>query len=246
MFRAILAACLVAAAVPARATWLPDEFDLVAILPPPPGDGDPATRADLAEVLRRQAARTPAEVARARADVDESVFVVADVFGTLRARDLPETADLFARAVEDMDRAVNRAKNAYDRHRPPEVDASVRPCLPVPATCSYPGGHAALGMLFAILLGDMAPERRAALFERGRAFAENRVNCGIHFPGDTEAGYLAAAAVASRLLADPGFLARFAVARTELRRAVGLPDALPPVTAAPEAAPEGEDFRVRR
>ena len=216
--------------------------DLTVLVAPPPAADDPRTLRDIARLRALQAVRTPDEVRAAQGDVDESAFLFQPVLGPgFDARRLPRTADLMARAGEAASAAMNRAKAVWNRPRPSAVAPDLRPCLPVPATSSYPNGHAVLGMVYAGLLGRMLPEHRAALFARAREYAEHRESCGLHFPGDTEAGYAAAAAIGA-VFPTP---ALDDIARTELRPALGLPSALPaPAPAAPEPPPS-EDFRVR-
>ena len=57
--------------------------------------------------------------------------------------------------------------------------------------------------LTAILLAQMVPEKRSALFERAASNAQSRVIAGVHYPSDLEGGKLAATALAARLLANP-------------------------------------------
>jgi acid phosphatase (class A) len=77
----------------------------------------------------------------------------------------------------------------------------------------------------AVLLGVMVPEQRAALLERGSAYAQNRVVGGVHYPTDVEAGCTGGKIVAAVLLQSPVFEDDFATARDETRRALGLPAA---------------------
>ncbi len=216
--------------------------DLTVLIQPPPAADDPRAIRDIASLRASQASRTPDGIRAAQAAVDESVFLFQSVLGPgFDARRLPRTADLMARAGEAASAAMNRAKAVWNRPRPSSVAPDLRPCLPVPATSSYPSGHAVLGMVYAGLLGRMLPEHRAALFARARVYAEHRESCGLHFPGDTEAGYAAAAAIGAAFPAP----ALDDIARTELRPALGLPTALPtPPPVAPEPPPS-EDFRVR-
>lgn len=232
---ALLVVLATLAAMPAAAQ------DLVALIQPPPAEGDPRTARDLTLLRALQLSRTPEEIQAARADVDESGFLFRDVFGPgLDARRLPRTADLLARAGEAASAAMNRAKIVWNRPRPSQLDPALRPCLPVPTTSSYPSGHAVLGMVYAGLLGRMLPEHRTALFARARRYAEAREVCGLHFPSDTEAGYAAAAAIGAAL---PD-LAQGEIARLELRPALGLPPDLPQ-PAAVNVPPPSEDFRLR-
>lgn len=215
--------------------------DLTALIQPPPAADDLRAARDLAVLRALQASRTPEQVRAAQSDVDESGFLFQDVLGPrFDARRLPRTADLLARAGEAAAAAMNRAKAVWNRPRPSAVAPDLHPCLPVPATASYPSGHAVLGMVHAGLLARMLPEHRAALFARARRYAEAREVCGLHYPTDTEAGYAAAAAIGAVLPTS----ALEEVARTELRPALSLPPELPPPAVSAEPPPS-EDFRVR-
>jgi len=236
------------AASPCRPCLPP--LDLLAILQPPPADADRRTRAGLDSLRRQQAVRTEAETAAIRADVDETVFLFADVLGPgFAAPALPQTADLFATLGEEANAALNRAKDAWARPRPARLGPDLAPCLPTPATASYPGGHAALAGFYAAALARILPERRDALFARARLRAERRELCGLHHPSDTQAGYAAAAALAGALAATPSAAASLVSVAAELRPALGLPAAIPPLPISPPApefpSPQSEDFRVR-
>jgi acid phosphatase (class A) len=107
---------------------------------------------------------------------------------------------------------------------PPPGDS---PC-PAPAvnltySPSYPSGHAMVGAMMAILLAEMVPERRGALFERGWGFGEARLISGVHFPSDIEAGRALGTVLVCLLQQDRRFSADFSAARRELRLALGLP-----------------------
>jgi acid phosphatase (class A) len=52
------------------------------------------------------------------------------------------------------------------------------------AHSSYPSGHATFGTLCAILLTEMVPEKRAALFARNRDYEHSRMVVGAHYPSD--------------------------------------------------------------
>lgn len=206
----------------ALADWLPPEaVDLVRLLPPPPSTGSEAARRDLAAVLDWQARRSPAEADAAVADVEVSVFRYADVLGPwFSAERLPRTAELAVQLCRQSVRHVSRAKDHWRRERPYEVSAAVDPAIRNASGAAYPSGHAACGQLWAIVLADLLPARRAEIFARGRRYGEHRVVGGVHFPSDVEAGRLAATAIAAVLYTDPGFRADLERARAELRQVV--------------------------
>ena len=189
-------------------------------LPP----GSPADRADLAALLAVQAARTPAMEAAARADAEETVFRLLGGMGfTLDPAALPATASLFARLHADESALVAPAKRRWRRPRPFAASRAVRPCAPRPWSASYPSGHAAFAYAAAETLADILPEWRDAIDARTKAYAYDRVVCGVHYPSDIEAGRLAGLAIVTAMRNDARYRDALAAARPELRHAVGLP-----------------------
>ena len=84
---------------------------------------------------------------------------------------------------------------------------------------SYPSGHSAIGWGWALTLSQLAPERAEALLARGRAYAQSRMVCNVHWLSDTEAGMAVGAAAFARLQNDALFQATMAAARQELNQA---------------------------
>lgn len=223
VFLAALIAFWAAPALRAEeAVAAPPLVDLTTLLPPPPGNASDATRAEVKEILQYQKHRTPAMVAAAQADQDLTVFRFADVLGEgFTAEKLPETAAFFAKALEVSESSVQAAKAYWKRPRPYTLEPKVRPCLKMPPNDAYPSGHSTGGTLFAVLLGQMVPEKRGEIMERGWAFALNRVVGGVHYRSDVEAGRIAGTVLALELLKDPAMKASFESARKELRGALG-------------------------
>ncbi len=88
---------------------------------------------------------------------------------------------------------------------------------------SYPSGHATVGAMMAILLAEMVPEQRVALFTRGWAYGDARVVSGVHFPSDIEAGRILGSILVELLHQSPSFRADLDASRKELRQALGYP-----------------------
>jgi acid phosphatase (class A) len=97
------------------------------------------------------------------------------------------------------------------------------------AHSSYPSGHTTFGTLCAILLAEMVPEKRAALFARNLDYDHSRMVVGAHFPTDLEAGRLAGTVAGALMLEDAGVQRQLAEARSSLRAALGLPPIYPPL-----------------
>jgi acid phosphatase (class A) len=206
--------------VQARPYATASQVDLVRLVPPPP-DAE-GTRRELDAMLSLQKRRSPAEEVACQADAVISVFRFADVLGdSFTPQALPKTSALFERALASSKQAVDPAKDAFARLRPPLADRRIKPCVKLPLNGSYPSGHSTAGNLMATLLADMLPEKAAQLSARGRLFGDHRVLAGVHFPSDVDAGRLCAAALAQALFMDPQFQAEFQAARSELRKALG-------------------------
>ena len=232
-FLSLIVPLLIAAGTTSQAVQAQDadyvevqQIPLGALLAPPPADGSARQQADLTAVLKAQNTRTPEEVARARADVVKSVFRFADVLGpAFNETNLPKTAALFEAASHEATLIAKGGKQYFRRARPFIASSDVHPTVaskPGDAYDSYPSGHATFGYMSAILLAQMVPEKRDALFARGREYGENRVIDGVHYPSDIEAGRIDGTLVAAALMDNPEFQKAFAEAKVEVRAALAL------------------------
>jgi acid phosphatase (class A) len=207
----------------AAPVYLPaDAVDVAALLPGPPTTGSEQDQGDLRTVLDVQASRTDAQVARARAEEDLTVFAFADVLGPrFTAQACPMTAKLFDQVKVDSRVFSGRAKGLWNRVRPYKADPRVRHAATHPEQdFSHPSGHSTRGVLMAELLAQIFPDRRAALLDRGRQIGWNRVILGMHYPTDVFAGQTLGHALAPKFLASEKFKKDFTVAAKEMRAAV--------------------------
>ncbi|GGA17152.1 acid phosphatase [Dyella nitratireducens] len=194
------------------------------LLPPPPAAGSTAAQHDLQAVLTAQRSRTAQDMAAAKADSERSVFRFADALGlTVQAAALPKTAAFFDR-VAKLDKAEAKEAKEFWKHPRPSVVSSQVHALSKekPDDWSYPSGHATFGYSTAVLLANMLPEKREAIFARAELYGEHRIVMGVHFPSDVEAGKIAGTVIADEILRDPQWQADYDAARGELRHALGL------------------------
>jgi acid phosphatase (class A) len=201
----------------------PSQVDLVRILAPPPTPQSPEGKAELEAVLTVQRTRTDAEVKQAQADDELSVFRYADVMGAgFAPENLPFTTAFFKDVAADGGKVVNPTRQHFKRQRPVAVDKRVEPVVNANGG-SYPSGTAAFAYVAGILLANMVPEKAPAIFARAADWGRNRVLSGVHYPGDVEAGRISGTVIDNVLLHDAAFMADFAKAQAEVRRAIGMP-----------------------
>ncbi|MGH8231037.1 MAG: phosphatase PAP2 family protein [Steroidobacteraceae bacterium] len=227
---------------------LPSQVDIVSLLPPPPAAESAEQRADLAAVLEAQhAAHASGSVNHAVDDVEANCGRFADVVGDeLNLKANAAVLAFLNEAALEAAAVAGAAKEYWKRTRPyaysgeverlgdmlpdwksvPRIDADK--AADALAHSSYPSGHATFGTVCAILLAEIVPEKRAALFERSRDFEHSRMVVGAHFPSDLRAGEITGTVAAQMLLQNVGFERDLAAARTTLRQALGLPAQLPP------------------
>ncbi len=220
--RAVLVLALLAA-VPAAARDMPyltvQELDLVSVLPPPVVDPE-----QLAMVLAAQLAASPERIEQAKRDVDESPDTMfGAVLGKpLDAAALPNMTRLFERMRDTEDAVTGPAKKAFKRVRPYMSSSEIKPLVRPSISGSYPSGHTTNATLAAIVMGDIVPEKRDAIWLRAADYSHSRVVGGMHYPNDLLGGKLAGTAIAVALQSRPEFKADFAAARRELRQYLGL------------------------
>jgi acid phosphatase (class A) len=207
--------------------------DSLALVPPPPAPGSARQAADLQQHQQTRALRNTPRWEYAFKDVNLKFPEAAGVFSC--ALDMPISQEatphlnmLLRRSLVDAGFATYRAKDHYQRKRPftelGETTCSPKEEAHLSKDGSYPSGHAALGWAWGLILAGLAPDKANALVQRGHAFGDSRMVCGVHWQSDLEAGRVVGAAAVARLQADPVFQAQAQLAKAEIAaaRAKGL------------------------
>ncbi len=215
-------------AAPGPAYLPPEADDFRAILADPPAKGSEETRREIEIVLREQSRRTAADVARIQAEATRMVVAFAEVLGPkLTARDLPLTFALIRDTGNDTGERIEESKRVWNRSRPYEDDARVKPSIALPTGSSYPAAIAVSARIYAVVLGELFPEKRSELLARGWLIGWGRVMAGVHYPSDVSASLILGDYFAQRLLASPSFRADLAKAKAECQRVFAPPSARP-------------------
>jgi acid phosphatase (class A) len=199
--------------------------DSVSLIPPPPAQGSPAFALD--EQVSRKALSlrgTPAW-ALATEDADLAFPHVVKAFNCalgaqINEQDTPRLYLLMRRSFVDASMSTFAAKDKYARPRPFMVNKQAT-CSPAEEarmlkSGSYPSGHSALGWAWALILSEVAPEQTNALLARGRAYAQGRTVCNVHWQSDIIEGMIVGSAAVARLHGNPEFLADVEAARKEV------------------------------
>lgn len=199
--------------------------DSLALLAPPPAAGSAQETADLDTHRQTRALRGSPRWQVATQDVNLKFPQAANVFSCaldlpISEQQTPHLTMLLRRTLADAGLATYKAKDHYNRKRP-FVTQNESTCAPQEEASlakdgSYPSGHAALGWAWGLVLASLDPARADALIQRGHAFGQSRVVCGVHWQSDVDAGRLVGAAAVARLQADPVFQAQAALAKSEL------------------------------
>jgi len=210
------------ASKPVRTAYYVDPIvlNVAVLLPQPPAVDSPTTKAELVELHRIEATRTPEQVANAKADeAEEDMFAFKTIFGAgFNAEALPMTAALGAHVKNEQSVLGNQLKLAFQRPRPYQTDPSLHPVCELKATHdSYPSGHSMTGYLEAFTLAEIVPEKRDEILARADDYAHNRLVCGVHYPSDVEASRRFAYVVFGYMLATPRFQHDLDAARDEMR-----------------------------
>jgi acid phosphatase (class A) len=209
----------------------PEQLDIAAILPAPPAAGSWQHSMELAELHRIQEERTPAEVAHAQQDdKNEHIFIFETVFGPGFNRiALPATALLSDHVKNDEGIIVGPAKKFFARPRPYHFDATIQSVCKTTenrADFGYPSGHGTTGYLEALVLIQIAPEKRREIMARADDYAHSREVCGAHYASDEAASQATAYAMMALMMNHPQFQRELAAARVETRSALGLAPAM--------------------
>ncbi len=224
---AVACAISMGSSLPALADGKPyvtaDDVPVLKLLAPPPANDSAQTRAELDAVLAMQASRTQAQADHAIADQEETVFrFLAGMGVVLDPAKLPLNKRLSANISETEEVVTDAGKKGFGRPRPPLLDAKVVPVVKLSKSNAYPSGHTTFGTVTGVVLAQMWPENKVAIFARINDFGNSRMVGGVHYASDIEAGKIAGTAIANALFHNEAFLGDFEAAKKELRTALGL------------------------
>ncbi|MDX2095710.1 MAG: phosphatase PAP2 family protein [Alphaproteobacteria bacterium] len=190
------------------------------VLAAPPAQDSKLYAHEIDGILARQAKLTAADKAIVAAeDHIRPPMIVVPVLGEKYTEQAyPALFTLLRHSASDAWRLADATQDYWHRDRPWVADDRVTLLVSSITRPSYPSGHTVTNHIWAHVLSELFPARRQALFARAYAIGMHRVDAGVHFPSDVEAGKKFAAALYEKMRTNPTFQSELAAARAELKR----------------------------
>ncbi|WP_269715580.1 acid phosphatase [Caulobacter sp. NIBR2454] len=200
-------------------------LDTTIIVPPAPVAGTTRYEADRTIFLSTRSLKDGPRWALALKDDNYEGLMGAfscAVGFTPDEKSTPALIRIMHRMEPDLDAAVRAAKTLYQRQRPFMIDDG-EICLAktdaLRKSPDYPSGHGTLGWVASLILAEAAPERASQIVQRGRAFGESRIVCGVHNASAIEASRITGSALVARLHGEAQFRKDMDLARAEVVKA---------------------------
>ncbi len=103
-------------------------------------------------------------------------------------------------AIYDATILAWKEKIKYKRARPQDSDPSVKPVINAPLTYSYPCEHSVTSAAAAYVLAYFFPEKADSIMQMAHAASQSRIDAGVQFPSDAEAGWKMGEQVAKEII----------------------------------------------
>jgi acid phosphatase (class A) len=196
--------------------------DVTIFLAPPPVPGSTEQAADLAETVAvHQAFAGDAkdeEAGWSKKKLLHAMLAHSTNAAAYQAGTLPKAEVFFKRISDETGNVVDTAKDFWKRPRP----YTVKPDLlagKVESSFGYPSGHSTGGMVTALVLAELYPDRAAEILAIGREIGWHRVELGKHYPTDVVAGRVLAMTIVREMKTSPEFQRDFAAVKKEIAAA---------------------------
>ena len=197
----------------------------VILIPSPPEKDSKAQAYDNEENLKMLALKGSLRWKLAISDANLKFPHAAGAFSCalgveITEQSMPNLYRLLRRSATDAGFSTFMAKKKYQRERPfminnqPTCDPSKEAHLRTSG--AYPSGHSAVGWAWALILSEVSPEQSDAILVRGRAFAQSRAVCNVHWQSDIANGSVIGAATYSKLHSSALFQSAIKASKIEV------------------------------
>ncbi len=103
-------------------------------------------------------------------------------------------------AIYDATILAWKEKIKYKRNRPTSMDHRLKTVVNTPTTYSYPCEHSVTAAAAATMIAYFFPEKADSALRMARAASQSRIDAGVQFPSDVEAGWKLGEAVAKQII----------------------------------------------
>jgi membrane-associated phospholipid phosphatase len=103
-------------------------------------------------------------------------------------------------AIYDATILAWKEKLKYKRSRPAALDPSLKPLVNEPVTYSYPCEHSVTASAAANVLAYFFPEKKDSILQIAHFASQSRIDAGVQFPSDVEAGWKLGEEVAKQII----------------------------------------------
>ncbi len=185
-------------------------------LTPPPANDSAITRQELQMLLTRLSER-PAAQQGIMDERDVNLFRLGELrYGDLMdAEKYPATKALLDAVYHDLGVVTFSVKKYFDRVRPSFLEPKLELLIPNPGHPAYPSGHSTCAHTFALILGDLVPAQKEAMWRDAGLIADRREIAGVHYASDSEAGRQLAQQMYQAFQQSPAYQEKFKAAAAE-------------------------------